>query len=74
MDDNPNDKNEGEGNKSADRHYRQGVREHIEHDDPEKEAREAARDLDEDPEKYAEAERIGKSRIAEESPNDKDLI
>jgi len=74
MDDNPNDKNEGEGNKTADRHYREHVREHIEHDDPAKEAREAARDLDEDPDSYEEAERIGKSRIAEESPNDKDLI
>jgi hypothetical protein len=67
-------KNEGEGNKTADRHYRERVREHVERDDPEKLAREAARDLEREPEKYAEAERVGKSHIAEESPNDKDLI
>jgi hypothetical protein len=77
MDDNKKnagEMNEGEGNKTTDRHYREGVREHIDKGDVDKSAREAARDIDEDPEGYAEAERIGKSRIAEESPNDKDLI
>lgn len=37
------DKNEGEGNKTADRHYREGVRQHIESGKSEPAAKEAKR-------------------------------
>ena len=68
------DVNEGEGNKSADQAYRRNVDEFLEHEDPSKLAREAAQDLERDPESYAEAERKGKERIAEEYEADKELI
>jgi hypothetical protein len=68
------DENEGEGNKSADERYRRNVEEFIEEDDPDARAREAASDVERDPERYREAERVGKSRIAEEDEKDKELI
>jgi hypothetical protein len=68
------DENEGEGSKSADQAYRRDIEEFLEEEDPARLAREAAQDLDRHPERYRDAERIGKSRIAEEDPNDKDLI
>jgi len=39
-------KNEGEGNKTADRHYREGVRRHVESGASEPAAKEAERALD----------------------------
>jgi hypothetical protein len=39
-------KNEGEGNKTADRHYREGVRRHVESGASESAAKEAERALD----------------------------
>jgi len=39
-------KNEGEGNKTADRHYREGVRRHVESGASEPAAKEAERELD----------------------------
>jgi hypothetical protein len=66
--------NEGEGSKSADRNYRRGVEEFLEEEDPSQLAREAARDVERDPDTYEAAEREGKARIAEEDENDKDLI
>ncbi len=67
-------KNEGEGNKSADEAYRKDVDEFLEKEDPSKLARQAASDIEKDPGPYEEAERVGKSRIAEEDEADKDLI
>jgi hypothetical protein len=66
--------NEGEGSKSADRSYRQKVDDFLDKEDPSKLARQAAEDLERDPETYEEAERQGKARIAEEDEADKDLI
>ncbi len=57
-------KNEGEGNRTADRNYRRGVRKHGATHDVEKEARDAANALD-DPKQAKEmkrAEEIGKQR------------
>ena len=55
-------KNEGEGNKTADRHYREGVREHVESGASEAAAEEAERAL-EGPEadELREAEEEGKA-------------
>ena len=75
----PNDdvergKNEGEGNKSADQAYRRNVDEFIREEDPSELARQAQADIERDPGTYEQAEREGKSRIAEEDEADKDLI
>jgi hypothetical protein len=40
------DKNEGEGNKTADRNYREGVRKHLKSHDVSSEGRKAAQALD----------------------------
>jgi hypothetical protein len=66
--------NEGEGSKSADQAYRRNVGEFLEHEDPARLGREAASDIERDPESYEAAERAGKERIAEEDEADKDLI
>jgi hypothetical protein len=66
--------NEGEGNKSADERYRRNVDEFLDKEDPSKLARQAASDIEKNPGEYEEAERVGKSRIAEEDEHDKDLI
>jgi hypothetical protein len=66
--------NEGEGNKSADERYRRNVDEFLAEEDPAQLARNAASDNERDPEAYAEAERAGKARSAEEDEADKDLI
>ena len=68
------DKNEGEGSKSADEAYRKNVDEFLDHEDPSKLARQAAEDIERDPDTYKAAEREGKARIAEEDEADKDLI
>jgi hypothetical protein len=68
------DVNEGEGSKSADAAYRRDVHEFLEEEDPSKLARNAASDIERNPEEYEEAERVGKSRSAGENPSDKDVI
>jgi hypothetical protein len=68
------DENEGEGSKSADAAYRRDVDKFLEEEDPAKLGRQAKEDVERDPERYAEAERQGKARIAEEDEKDKDLI
>ena len=65
---NPVDKNEGEGNKTADKHYRDHITEFLQSEDPEKLARQAAHDVAADPERYKDAEEEGKRHIAEEDP------
>ncbi|HEX2572674.1 MAG TPA: hypothetical protein VH877_24205 [Polyangia bacterium] len=64
----PGDGNEGEGNRTADRAYREGLRRFAEEHDPEALAREAQRDVEADEEGYREAEAAGKAHIAEEDP------
>ena len=66
--------NEGEGSKTADRNYREGVKTFLENEDPEKLARDAERDVESDEASYRKAEQEGKRRIAEEDPEDKNLI
>jgi hypothetical protein len=68
------DENEGEGSKSADRQYRRDVDDFLQENDPSKLARNAAADIEKDPEKYEAAEREGKSRSAGDLPSDKDVI
>lgn len=55
-------KNEGEGNKTADRHYREGVRRHVESGASEPAAKEAERALDsEGGEELRKAEDTGRA-------------
>lgn len=68
------DKNEGEGSKSADRAYRRDVDEFLKENDPSQLARNAASDIERDPGSYEEAEQEGKRRSAGENPADKDVI
>lgn len=55
-------KNEGEGNKTADREYREAATRHAKSGRSEAKAREAEDALDEDSEELEEAEREGKSK------------
>jgi hypothetical protein len=56
-------KNQGEGNKAADRRYREATRDFIEKDDPKKRGREAAEALDDGSRKeLEEAEAEGRRR------------
>ncbi len=68
------EENEGEGSKSADRNYRNDVDDFLKNEDPSKLARQAASDIERDPGKYADAEKVGKSRSAGDDDADKDLI
>ena len=61
---------EGEGSRTADRNYRQGVEEHLRKGNVEEEAERAARDLDEHPEELRRAEEEGKSRSAGDLDSD----
>ena len=55
-------KNEGEGNRTADRHYREGVRRHVESGASEPAAKDAERALDSDEgDELREAEEEGKA-------------
>jgi hypothetical protein len=60
--------NEGEGNKTADRIYREGATEFIETHDVESLAEQARQDIERDPEPYEEAQRRSLEHIAEEDP------
>ena len=56
----------GEGSKSADKRYREGVREFEEQHDVETLGRSARREVEQDPETYRKAEEEGKRHAAEE--------
>lgn len=60
-----NDQVEGEGSRSADRHYREGATRHAESDKSKDAAQRAKRALDEEGESLKEAERVGKSKAKE---------
>ena len=60
------EENEGEGSKSADKRYREGVREFEEQHDVEALGRSARREVEQDPESYRKAEQEGKRHAAEE--------
>ena len=59
---NDQSKNEGEGNRTADRHYREGVRRHVQSGASEAAAKEAEHALDSDEaDELREAEKKGKA-------------
>lgn len=60
----PDPANEGEGNKAADKNYREGVEKFERENDPERVAREAARDLDEDAPETRRADEAGRGKLA----------
>ena len=66
----PATENEGEGSRTADRRYREGIAEHLRKADVEEEAERAARDVDANPEEFRRAEEEGKKRSAGEAPGD----
>ena len=68
--DRKNSEIEGEGSRTADRNYRQGVEEHLRKGNVEEEAERAARELDEHPEELRRAEEEGKSRSAGDLDSD----
>ena len=74
MDTSEQDKEHGEGNYKATRQYNEGLKEHVEHHDIEKDARDAAPKSDEEAREMEEAEREGRSRAkgsakTEDDPN-----
>ena len=60
----------GEGNYKATRQYNEGLKEHVEHHDIEKDARDAAPRSKDEEREMEEAERIGKSRARGEDSED----
>ena len=62
----------GEGNYKATRDYNRGMKEHVEHHDIEKEARDAAPKSEEEAKEMEEAERAGRSRARGQSAKDED--
>jgi Fe2+ or Zn2+ uptake regulation protein len=61
---------EGEGSRSADRNYREGVRETVRRGQVEEDAEQARKDVEASPDEYRRAEDEGKSRSAGEAPRD----
>lgn len=61
-------RNEGEGNKSADRNYRERTEDFIEKNDVEQKAKEAAKDIRSPNQPLSAAEKIGRERAAELDP------
>lgn len=66
----PSAQNEGEGSRTADREYRQGVQETLRKGHVEEDAERARRDVEARPEEYRRAEEEGRSRSAGEAPGD----
>lgn len=56
--------NEGEGNRTADKTYRQGVEKFERENDPERLARQAEEELDESSPETRRADEAGKGRLA----------
>jgi hypothetical protein len=56
------DKEHGEGNYKATRQYNEGLKEHVEHHDIERDAREAAPKSEQEAREMEEAERAGRER------------
>ena len=66
-DDRKKDKEHGEGNYKATRQYNEGVKDHMQHHDVEKEARDAAPKSDAEARDMERAEEIGRSRAKSDS-------
>jgi hypothetical protein len=62
----------GEGNYKATRDYNRGLKDHVEHHDIEKEARDAAPRSEEEANEMEEAERAGRERARGQSAKDED--
>ena len=62
----------GEGNYKATRDYNRGLKEHVEHHDIEKEARDAAPRSEQEAKEMEEAERVGRERARGPSAKDED--
>jgi hypothetical protein len=60
--------NEGEGNRTSDRRYRQGVGDFAKSGKVDDAAKKAAKDVDKNDPSLREAELAGKARVAEEDP------
>ena len=56
------DKQHGEGNYEATRKYNEGLKDHVQHHDIEKDARDAAPKTEAERREMEEAERIGRSK------------
>lgn len=62
--------NEGEGSRSADRRYREGVQRTVREGHGEQDAERARRDVESSPSEYRDAEDEGRSRSAGDAPGD----
>jgi hypothetical protein len=62
--------NEGEGNKSADRRYREGVAETVRKGHVEEDAARAEQEVEESPDEYRRAEEQGRQPSRGEAPGD----
>ena len=62
--------NEGEGSRSADRRYREGVQRTVRKGHVEEDAERARREVEANPGEHRDAEEEGKSRSAGEAPGD----
>ena len=62
--------NEGEGSRSADRRYREGVKETVKRGHVEDDAERARRDVEANPEEFRRAEDEGRERSRGEAPGD----
>jgi hypothetical protein len=66
----PEDENEGEGSRSAARHYDDAVERTVRQGHVQEDAERAARDVEKDPAAHRRAEEEGKRRSAGEAPGD----
>lgn len=64
------DGNEGEGNKTADKHYRDAATDFAQRTDTVQQATQAERDVEKNPSEYAKAEQAGKARGKGDLPAD----
>jgi hypothetical protein len=64
--------NEGEGSRTADRRYREGLEEHVKRGTGEQEAEQARRDVEERPEDHRRAEEAGRKPSRGDLPQDLD--
>jgi len=62
--------NEGEGSRSADRRYREGVKETVRRGHVEEDAERARKDVEAHPDEYRKAEHEGRAHSAGEAPGD----
>jgi hypothetical protein len=66
----PREANEGEGSRSADQRYREGVRQTVRRGRVDEDAERAKRDVEASPEEYRKAEQEGRRPSAGEAPGD----